>query len=50
MFGFDEDTLEKARQADEGPIDRDMFGYSAKSLNRVKRRLECIWVALVYEQ
>ena len=38
MFGYDEDTLEKARQANEGPIDRDMFGYSASSLNRMKRR------------
>jgi hypothetical protein len=38
MFGFDNDELEKARQANDGPIDKGMFGYSAGALNRERRR------------
>lgn len=38
MFGYDDDELEDARQKAEGPIDRGMFGFSARALNRQKNK------------
>lgn len=38
MFGFDNDDLEKGRQANDGPIEQGMFGYTAGALNRERRK------------
>jgi hypothetical protein len=38
MFGFDNDEIEKGRKANDGPIEKGMFGYSAGALNRERRK------------